>query len=126
LQVANQIEQALLTLDTAQKREISADTGVVSAAEAVRATQVGYQAGARTALEVTDAQAALLAAQTDAVNARFDVATAQSRLAAAVGVLTGEGQTAYQRALAEEEQAIRARDAKVVPVKNDKKKNGRR
>lgn len=114
LRVANLIEQALLTYDSARKRQASADAGVTAAAEAVRATQIGYQAGARTGLEVTDAQAALIAAQTDAVNARFDVVAAQGSLAAAVGVFTDEGRAAYQRALHDEEEALR----KAQPVKS--------
>jgi outer membrane protein TolC len=99
LEVANDIEQALLAFDSAEKRLTSADVGVISAREAVRAAQIGYAAGVSTALEVSDAQSALLAAETEAVNARFDVAGAQAQLAAAVGVLPVEGQTAYQRAV---------------------------
>ncbi len=102
LQVANQIETALLNLDAAQKRERLSEAGVKAAEEALRAARLGYEAGATTSLEVTDAQAALLLAQQQAVNARFDVANAQSNLSAAVGVLTTEGQDAYQLALAAE------------------------
>lgn len=101
--VSDQIGQALLTLYSAQGRERSADTAVVSALEAVRAAQLGYEAGTLTALDVSDAQNALLLAQTEAVNARFDVATAQAQLSAAVGLLTEEGQAAYRRALQEEQ-----------------------
>lgn len=102
LQVANIIESALLQLDSARKRQTSADVSVLSAQEALRAAQLGYSAGAGTALDVTDAQNALLAAQTDAVNARFEVAQAQVQLAAATsqsaagrtsGSGTGSGST---------------------------------
>lgn len=102
LTVSNQIEQALLALDSAEEREKSADAAVVAGQEALRAAQIGYGAGVRTALEVSDAQDALLQTQTQAVNARFDVTDAQARLATAVGVLTAEGQAAYNRALQDE------------------------
>ncbi len=97
LNVGNQIEQSLLSLDSAQARTVSADTAVTSAQEALRAAQVAYQAGVRTSLEVSTAQTALLNAQTNAVNARFDVATGQAQLASAVGVLTTQAQTAATR-----------------------------
>lgn len=97
LNVGNQIEQSLLSLDSAQARTVSADTAVTSAQEALRAAQVAYQAGVRTSLEVSTAQTALLNAQTNAVNARFDVATGQAQLASAVGVLTIQAQTAATR-----------------------------
>jgi outer membrane protein TolC len=93
--IANDIEQSLLLLDSAQKRLASSDTGVLSALDALNSAQLGYEAGASTALEVSDAQAALLTAQTEAVNARFDVAAAQARLAAATGVLPAEAKAAY-------------------------------
>lgn len=100
--VANEIEQSLLLLDSAQKRLSSADVGVVSAREALRAAQLGYSAGASTSLEVSDAQAALLSAETDAVNARFDVAASQAQLSAAVGIYPAEAISAYQRVLTNE------------------------
>ncbi len=92
LQVANVIESALLQLDSSRKRQSSADVGVLSAQEALRAAQLGYAAGASTSLDVTVAQNALLAAQTDAVNARFEVAQAQVQLAAATSQ-TATGRT---------------------------------
>jgi len=98
LSVANQIEQSLLALNSAKERETTTQTAVASAQEALRAAQLGYSAGVQTSLDVSDAEAALLTAQTNAVNARFDVAASQAQLAAAVGVLTSEGQHAYQDA----------------------------
>ena len=74
-------------------------TAVASAQEALRAAQLGYSAGVQTALDVSDAEAALLTAQTNAVNAKFDVAASQAQLAAAVGVLTEEGQTAFNESV---------------------------
>lgn len=102
LQVANQIESSLLVLDASQKRVQLSEAGVLAAREALRAANLGYEAGVQTSLEVSDAQAALLSAQQQAVNARFDVANAQSNLSAAVGVLTVEGQRAYELALQQE------------------------
>lgn len=104
LNLYNQIEQALLQFDAAQKSVASTDTAVVAGQEAVRAAQLGYQAGVRTSVDVSDAQNSLLQAQTNAVNSRFDAAIAQVSLAAAVGVSTEAGQTAYLRALREEAQ----------------------
>jgi outer membrane protein len=120
LQIANEIEQNLLALDSAASRERNASVGVLAAQEALRATQIGYQAGARTALEVSEAQDQLLEAQTQAVNARFDVALSQAQLSAAVGVLTTEGQAAYQRAL-EAEQTQQA-NLQRVAAKQKKKR----
>lgn len=98
LGVADQIEQSLLALDSAQHRLETTDTGVVSAREALRSARLGYSAGAQTSLEVSDAQSALLSAETEAVNARFDVAQAQAQLAAAVGIFPQEAIDAYQLA----------------------------
>ena len=99
LSVANQIEQSLLALSSAKEREVTTKTAVTSAQEALRAAQLGYSAGVQTSLDVSDAEAALLTAQTNAVNAKFDVAASQAQLAAAVGVLTDEGQKAYNQSV---------------------------
>jgi outer membrane protein TolC len=109
LNVANQIEQSLLALNSAKEREVSTETAVTSAQEALRAAQLGYSAGVQTALDVSDAEAALLIAQTNAVNAKFDVAASQAQLAAAVGVLTEEGQQAYDQSV-DIEKVIDAKD----------------
>ncbi len=93
LQVANAIEGSLLTLDSARKKLASTDTAVLSAAEALRAAQLAFTAGAGTPLDVTDSQNALLQAQTNAVNARFDVAQAQVQLAAATAITAGGSAT---------------------------------
>ena len=87
LQTANAIEGSLLSLDSALKRQTSAQTAVLSAQEALRAAQLGYAAGAGTQLDVIDAQNALVSVQTDAVNARYQVAAAQVQLAAATAIV---------------------------------------
>ena len=86
LQVANAIEGSLLTLDSARKQLGPADVSVLAAQEALRAAQLSYSTGVGTQLEVTDAQNALVSAQTDAVNARYALAQAQVQLAAATAV----------------------------------------
>ena len=93
LQVANAIEGSLLTLDSARKRLASTDTAVLAAREALRAAQLAATVGAGTPLDVTDAQNALLQAETNAVNARFDVAQAQVQLAAATAITAGGSAT---------------------------------
>ncbi len=105
LEVAGAIETSLLSLDSAQRRQLNSETGVRSAREALRVAQIGFRSGVRTTLDLADAQAALLSAQTDAVNARFDVADAQATLAAGVGIYTVEAQNARQRAIRDEQEA---------------------
>ncbi len=100
LNVANQIEKSLLSLNSAKEREVTTKTAVASAQEAMRTAQLGYAGGVQTSLDVIDAEAALLTAQTNAVNAKFDVAASQAQLAAAVGILTEQGQKAYQQSVA--------------------------
>ena len=93
LQVANAIEGSLLTLDSARKRLGSTDVAVLSAEEALRSATLAFTAGAGTRLDQTNAQNALLQAQTAAVNARFDVAQAQVQLAAATAITAGGSAT---------------------------------
>jgi outer membrane protein TolC len=123
-QVASQIEQALLAVDSALRRQNSADVAVRASAEALRAAQLGFEAGVTTNLEVTDAQTALLASQIDSINTRFDVVQAQATLAASVGVTTPEAREAYRRALEAEAALIRATPA--VPVVQEPKKKRRK
>ncbi len=93
LQVANAIEGSLLTLDSARKRLESTDIAVLSAEEALRASNLSFTAGAGTQFDVTNAQNALLQAQNNAINARFDVAQAQVQLAAATAITAGGSAT---------------------------------
>ena len=102
LQVADQIERALLAFDAAQNRLDTTGAAVVAAQGALRATQTGYAAGTKTQVDISDAQSVLLQAQTDAVNARFSVATARVNISAATGVLLPEAQTAYDEVIAAE------------------------
>jgi outer membrane protein len=107
LTVANDIDQLLLSLDAAEHRLNSTDTAVIAAQEALRATQVGYEAGVRTSVEVSDAQAALLAAQTQAVNARFDLALSRAQVTSAAGALSEQWLLRYEAALRNELAQVR-------------------
>ena len=122
LDVANSIEASLLNLDSAQRRLTDADAGVISAREALRIAQLGFRNGVRTTLDISSAQAALLAAATDAVNARFDVATAQAQLASTVGIYTVEEQAAYQRATNAEQARQQAAQQATLLAQQPKKK----
>lgn len=124
LEVAGAIETSLLNLDSAQQRQASADAGARSAQEALRVAQIGFRSGVRTTLDLADAQAALLAAQTDAVNSRFDVADAQATLAAAVGIYTVEAQNARERAIRDEQEAAEQarRQIEILQPKPKKKR----
>ena len=120
--VANQIEQSLLALDSSQSRVTASASSVEQAQEALRAAQLGFGAGARTSLDVSEAQSQLLIAQTNAVNARYDVAQSQAQLAAAVGVLTTEGQNAANRVGESEAEAARAIEVSAQKPKKKRKK----
>lgn len=100
LNVANQIEQSLLTLNSAKQREIHTAVAVASEQEALRVAQLGYRDGSQRALDVSVATADLLEAQTADINARFDVAASQAQLAVIVGIFTDQGEQAYQQSLA--------------------------
>lgn len=126
LQVAQQIEQSLLSLDSAQRRQNSSDVSVVSAAEALRSAQLGYEAGALTNLDVSDAQTALLTAQINSINTRFDVAQAQASLAASVGVLSPEARAAFTRAVEEEAARINATPIGETPAVEAPRKKKRK
>ena len=98
LQVANAIEGSLLSLDSALKQQGSAQTAVLSAQEALRAANLGYQAGAGTQTDIIIAQNTLVNAQTQQVNATYAVAQAQVQLAAATAI-TGTGSATGQSGL---------------------------
>ena len=118
LGVANQLETAITDIDTAQGQQQSAEASVGEAQAALAAAQLGYEAGARTLLDVTDAQTALLNAQTTAVNARFNFATAQAQLSSVTGVLTAEGQNAYRLTLEQEKNGTRSDVSKQIGAEN--------
>ena len=85
LTVTSDVSQACLNLRTAEQRVVTADAQIVNAEESVRLAQGRYRAGIGTFIEVTDAQAALLTARTNRVNAVSAVDQARAALARATG-----------------------------------------
>ncbi|HSV74593.1 MAG TPA: TolC family protein [Chthonomonadales bacterium] len=89
--VALTVRQAHLALLEAQERLKVTTAALAQADEQYRLAQVRYEAGVTLIpggsplLEISDAQTALTQAQTNHVNARFDVQDARSRLDAAIG-----------------------------------------
>jgi outer membrane protein len=83
--VALQVQNAALDVETAQKRRTAADVAVTAASAARDLAQRRYEAQVGLYLEVTDAQAALTQAQAAQVDATYDLLTAQARLTRAVG-----------------------------------------
>lgn len=78
-----EVEQACLNIENALKRLKSANANVTQAREGLRLANVRYESGVSTEIEVTDAQLALTEAQTNLVNARYDLLIAYARLARA-------------------------------------------
>lgn len=85
LAVASDVSQAYINLRTAEQRVTTADAEVANAQESVRLAEGRYRAGVGTFIDVTDAQAALLTAQTNRVNAQSAVDQARAALAHATG-----------------------------------------
>lgn len=82
--VVSDVSQAYLNLKTAEQRVVTADAEVANAEEGVRLSQGRYNAGLGIFLDVLDAQAALVTAQTNRVNAQTAVNQARAALAHAV------------------------------------------
>jgi outer membrane protein TolC len=89
--VALDVRQAHLSLADAVERLKVADAGLTQATEAYRLAQVRYKAGVTMTpggsplLEISDAQTALTQAQTNRINAQYDIEIARTRLMRAVG-----------------------------------------
>ncbi|HEY3268183.1 MAG TPA: TolC family protein [Armatimonadota bacterium] len=79
------VAQAYLNLRSSEQRVTTADAEVANAQEGVRLAEGRYRSGLGTFLDVTDAQSALLTAQTNRVNASAAVDTARAALAHATG-----------------------------------------
>ncbi len=86
LAVTSEVAQAWVSLAMAEKRVGTAESAVGSATEAVRLAQGRYRAGVGAFVDVGDAQAALVAAETSRVNAMTSVELARAQLNRAVGV----------------------------------------
>jgi outer membrane protein len=83
--VTLEVRQAYLNLQTANRRIPVAEATITAAQESYRIAVVRLKAGVGTLVETTDAQAALTRAQTDLVNARYDLRDAENALNRALG-----------------------------------------
>ncbi len=84
-QVVSDVSQAYLALKSAEQRKVITAAQVVNATEGVRIAQGRYQAGLGLFVDVTTAQALLVAAQTNDVNADASLDQARASLAHATG-----------------------------------------
>lgn len=97
--IALEVRQAYLALVEAQERLKVTTAGLVQAEEQYRLAQVRYKAGvtltpgASPLLEISDAQTALTQAQTNQVNAQYDVQNARARLERALGLYAYDNTT---------------------------------
>ncbi|HWR96844.1 MAG TPA: TolC family protein [Candidatus Methanoperedens sp.] len=80
-----EVQEALLSLETARARVGAAGTAVDQAQENLRLAQLSYAEGVGTSTDVLDAVSLLSTAEQNALNARHDVVDAQARLDFALG-----------------------------------------
>lgn len=85
-QIALQVTQALLSVDDGREALAVAEQGETEARERLRIAQVRFTNGVGLGVEVLDAQTTLAAAQTQVVNARYDLQVATATLRAALGL----------------------------------------
>jgi outer membrane protein TolC len=83
--IAREVRAALLNLGDAEARRSTAAANTDQAREALRIARVRYQAGVSTTVEVTDAEVALTQAQTNQVNAEYDVLSARAAVLRSLG-----------------------------------------
>lgn len=83
--IALQVQNAALDVETARKRLDAANVAVGAASAARDLAQRRYEAQVGVYLEVTDSLAALTQAQAAQVDATYDLLTAQARLTRAIG-----------------------------------------
>jgi outer membrane protein TolC len=81
-----QVEQARILLDAAEKRLAAEEKRVVAAEAGLDVARRRLRAGTAAPVEVTEAETTLARAQTDALTARFDLANARVRLAYVAGL----------------------------------------
>jgi outer membrane protein len=85
LQIATEIRQRRLDLDSARALLVAATDGARSAAEARRVVTERFNVGVATTTEVLDAQVALLQAELDRTRALASIRLAEARLDRALG-----------------------------------------
>ncbi len=85
LQIIRDVESAWLGGNEAAARMVSTEKEVAAAEESKALAEGRYQEGVGSIIEVTDAQAQALDAQTSSIQAKFDYYTALARLDRAVG-----------------------------------------
>ena len=83
--VAIEVRQALSNINDAQTRASSAGLGAQQAAEAYRLSNVRYQNGIGTILDVVNAQTQLAQARSNLLNAQYDYQTSLAQLIRALG-----------------------------------------
>jgi outer membrane protein len=94
LQIGQEVRAALLDLRAAEKNVATARTGLAAAEEDYRVALLRYTAGKGINVEALDALAAHVRAQNNHVQALFEYAVAQDRLARSIGVITPAGDSA--------------------------------
>ncbi len=87
LQVASDVETAVLDVVAAQARLDASEAGVAAARQALAANEARYRVGAGVFLDVLDARRQLVRAASDAATARFDLLLARIAVAYQTGAL---------------------------------------
>ncbi|MFO7945315.1 MAG: TolC family protein [Armatimonadota bacterium] len=85
-EIATEVWQSYLDLQDAKSRLTSTQKTIESAQETLRLSEVRYNAGIATPVEVTDARVALTLARTNHVEAIYRYRTAEAKLLSAVNV----------------------------------------
>ena len=80
-----EVQQSVIAVRDADERRTAISRTVAQAQEALRLSNVRFQAGVGTQLDVNDAQTALTQAETNQVNAQYDFLGALARLQRSVG-----------------------------------------
>ena len=87
LQVAAEVETAVLDVEAARARADAARAGVEAATEALAAAEARYRVGAGIFLDVLEARRSLVQAETDVAAARYDLLLGRVALAYQTGLL---------------------------------------
>jgi outer membrane protein TolC len=85
LTIRAEIEEQLLASEDAKQRQLVAERAVVTARERLEQAEDRYQTGAGEAIDLDDAQVTLANAESQQVQARYDLAIARARLVRALG-----------------------------------------